>query len=73
MDNNFPYDIKNEIILSNIFGKRVAKQLSLGYIIPKENHVSKVDIRKRALESVDKIVKKRKITETRKFAGQEIT
>lgn len=65
--------IKNEIILSNIFGKKVAKKLSSFHIIPREETINTVDIRKRALESVDKIVKKRKITETRKFAGQEIT
>jgi len=31
-----------------------------------------VELRKRALASVEKVVKKRKITETRKFAGKEI-
>lgn len=31
------------------------------------------ELRKRALESVEKVVKKRKVTETRKFAGKEIT
>lgn len=30
------------------------------------------ELRKRALESVEKVVKKRKVTETRKFAGKEI-
>ena len=64
--------IVNEVILSNIFGKRVGKRLASFQATP-EDEYNEEDIKKRARESVQQVQKKRKITETRKFAGQEIS
>lgn len=64
--------LANEIILSSIFGKRVGKRLASFQATP-EDVYSKEDIKKRALESVQNVAKRRKITETRKFAGKEIS
>ena len=62
----------NEVILSNIFGKRVGKRLA-SYQATPEDEYNPEDIKKRALASVQKVQKKQKITEIRKFAGQEIS
>jgi hypothetical protein len=62
----------NEVILSGIFGKRVGKRLASFQLAPQEEYDAK-DIKKRALESVQQVRKKQKVTETRRFAGQEIT
>lgn len=64
--------VANEIILSSIFGKQIGKRLAAFQATP-EDEYCKEDIKKRALESVQKVAKRRKITETRKFAGQEIS
>lgn len=88
----------NFLVLKEIFGSRVAKQITVassydviqpeddnryspaenGGILEISNEVADgssgtAELRKRALESVEKVVKKRKVTETRKFAGKEIT
>ena len=62
----------NEVILSSIFGKRVGKRLA-SYQATPEDEYNPEDIKKRALASVQKVQKKQKITEIRKFAGQEIS
>lgn len=62
----------NEVILANIFGKRVGKRLASFQSVPDEE-LGAQDIKKRALESVQQVRKRQKVTETRKFAGQEIT
>ena len=84
-------------ILKDIFGLKVAKQITSTHSIDGHNERSDMesnrdqmveiqtksiistdesrgptDLRKRSMESVGKVVKKRKITETRKFAGKEI-
>lgn len=64
--------VENEVILSSIFGKVVGKRLASFQATP-EDEYCKEDIKKRALESVQKVAKRRKITETRKFAGKEIS
>jgi hypothetical protein len=61
-----------EAILSSIFGRRVGKRLAALQPVPEEQH-DVHNIRKRALESVQQVQKRQKVTETRKFAGQEIT
>jgi hypothetical protein len=61
----------NEIILTNIFGRRVGKRLASYQATPEDVYDAE-EIKKRALESVQNVKKKRKIIETRKFAGQEI-
>lgn len=62
----------NEIILSNIFGKKIGKRLASYQATPEDEYDAQ-DIKKRALESVQKVRKRQKITETRRFAGQEIS
>ena len=62
----------NEVILSSILGKRVGKRLA-SYQATPEDEYNPEDIKKRALASVQKVQKKQKITEIRKFAGQEIS
>lgn len=64
--------VENEIILSKIFGKRVGKRLAAYQAVPEEEH-NPQNIKKRALESVQQVQKRQKVTETRRFAGQEIT
>lgn len=64
--------IENERILSDIFGKKVGKRLAAYQATPEDEYDAK-DIKKRALESVQKVQKRQKVTETRKFAGQEIS
>lgn len=63
----------NEVILAGIFGKRVGKRLASVQAAPEEEGLSAQEIKKRALESVQQVRKRQKVTETRKFAGQEIT
>lgn len=62
----------NEVILSTIFGKKIGKRLASIQAVPEEEY-NHQNIKKRALESVQQVQKRQKITETRKFAGQEIT
>lgn len=65
---------KNEDILAQIFGKKQSRKLVDG--VSSKNFESKADklrIREAALESVKMLRKKTVVTETRKFAGQEIT
>jgi hypothetical protein len=64
--------VANEIILSNIFGKKIGKRLASYQATPEDEYDAQ-DIKKRALESVQKVRKRQKITETRRFAGQEIS
>lgn len=64
--------VANEIILSNIFGKKIGKRLA-SYQASPEDEYDAQDIKKRALESVQKVQKRQKVTETRRFAGQEIS
>jgi hypothetical protein len=59
-------------ILSTIFGKGQSKKILNG-VSNGEAGSSAVDIKELARESVKRLAKKEKVTETRKFAGQEIT
>ena len=60
-------------ILSSIFGKGQSKKLLNGVCGDGATDSGTVDIKELARESVKKLVKKEKVTETRKFAGQEVT
>ena len=60
-------------ILSSIFGKGQSMKLLNGVCSDGAMDSDTVDIKELARESVKKLVKKEKVTETRKFAGQEIT
>ena len=59
-------------ILSSIFGKGQSKKILKG-VSNDDACTGSVDIKELARASVKKLAKKEKITETRKFAGQEIT
>jgi len=63
---------RNESILAGIFGKKAAKLLARTEEAESEAGVGAEDIKERVLASVKRVQKKTKVTEIRKFAGQEI-
>ena len=64
---------KTRDILASIFGKKESKNILSGAIAREATHADKLLIREAARESVKTLQRKTTVTETRKFAGQEIT